>query len=144
LIVAVGVTGCAAVPDYPYMTEGQPHAEAIVAAVAQEWKADALLKSADPRMLEAFPEPKIKELVATCSRELGAPKEQRTLVTSTGIGVGAPTGKFASYIIELKCEKGTATVTINIQKVKDDWRVLAFWVNVQGQPRAALSPAAVP
>jgi len=50
-LVAVGLTGCAAVGDYPYMTEGQPHAEAVVAAVAREWKADALLKNADPSML---------------------------------------------------------------------------------------------
>jgi len=95
-------------------------------------------------MLEASPEPKIKELMATCSRELGASKQQRTLVGSTGIGVGAPMGKVASYIIELECEKGTARVTINIRKIKDDWKVLAFWINVQGQAAAVGSPSTVP
>jgi hypothetical protein len=137
------LAGCATVADYPYMKEGQPRAEAIVAAVARDWSPEELIKSADPRLLEAFPEPKIKELVATWSRTLGAPKSQQTLVGSTGVGVGSPSGKFASYLIELRCEKATANVKINLQKTKDKWAVIGFWVDIQeaGVRSSPMAPA---
>jgi hypothetical protein len=126
LLVTLQLVACTRVADYPYMTEGQSHADAIVAAVARDWKPDPLVLSADPRMLEVFPEPKIKELVAACSRTLGAPKHQETLLSQTGVEVGTFTGKSALYVIKLACERGTATIRIKVHKVKDDWKVLGF------------------
>jgi hypothetical protein len=122
--------------DYPYMEEGQTHAEALVSAVAREWKADELIKNADPQMLAAFPEPKVEELVAACSRTLGPWKSQRTLMGSTGVAVGVPSGKFASYLIELNGEKATAQVKINLHKVNDKWTVMGLWVDFQGSNNA--------
>jgi hypothetical protein len=110
------------------MVEGRPRAEAVVAAVSHEWNADELLKHADSKMLEALPEQKIREMVATSSRELGPAKSQKTVLSE--IRFGAPGGKYASYLIQLECEKGRARVRINLHKVASAWTVTGFWVQL--------------
>lgn len=133
---------CTPISDDAYTREGQPHAEAIVAAIAHDWKADELVKNADPHMLEAFPEPQIAKMMATCAKELGSVKRQQTLVVSSGVGVGSPSGKFASYIIEIEGEKATARVTIGIQRtIAERWVVVGFSLGIQ--PTGAGPPATV-
>ena len=127
------IAACTLVSDYPFMKEGQPHAEAIVAMVARDWKAKELIKLADPELLNVLPRPQIEKMITECSRALGRPKQQQTLMSSSGVaaGAGAGAGKFASYIIELQCEKATAKVKINLRKADNRWLVLGFWVDIQ-------------
>jgi hypothetical protein len=123
------------------MREGQPHAEAIVAALAREWNPDELTKRADADLLKEFPETRVRELVASWSQALGPAKSQQTLVGSTGVGVGSPSGKFASYLIELQCESGKARVNINLRKANETWSVIGFWVDVARPPPVSPSPS---
>ena len=127
----VGLLGalvaCSPVAGYRYMQEGKPHAETIVRSVSQEWNPDELIRVADRRMLDVFPEARIRETVATCATALGPIIRQQTITGSTGYETGV-FGLIASYVIELTGEDGTAQVTIKIQKSREKWRVLGFWV----------------
>ena len=138
----VVVASCGRAADYPYMVEGAPHAEAIVAALAREWNADELIKQMDPKLLAPSQETNFRELVATCSRELGRPRNQKTLLGSSGINVGVPPGKYAEYVIELQCEKATQQVKIRLRKVSNDWTVIGFWVGPSPATAASTSPGA--
>ena len=137
LLAACGLAG-----DHPYMVEGQPHAEAIVAAFAREWNADELIKHTSPQMLSAFPESNIRKLANMCSGGLGRPKSQKTLTGSAGVDVGVSPGKYALYLIELQCEKAAARVQIKLRKTQGDWAVIGFWVD--SEPTVGASPATAP
>ena len=122
------------------MKEGEPHAEAIVRAVSQDWDPEKLIEVADPRMLKAIPESNIKAMIQSCSQNLGSVKTQKTIMGSTGVATGM-SGEFASYMIDLEAEKGSAHIKINLQKVAGRWNVLGFWIQGQSQNAApAITP----
>lgn len=136
----LSVAACSTAPSYEYMKDGQPKAEAIVSQVAREWKAEALIQAADPRMLAAFPEPKIRDMLASCASALGAVKSQTTVIGTTGVETGI--GEFARYQIDLEGENGTARITIKLQREESTWKVLGFWVELQ-RPSGA-TPSSIP
>jgi len=136
-LVAVAVTVCVvdacAVNDTAYRDEGQAFVESAVRPIATEWNADELIARADPQFLEHLSEPKAREMVARLSSELGPLKRSTTQLATVGFNVGAWFGKGAQYTMKLECEKGTATLVVVARKVKERWRILGFWVNVEQQ-----------
>jgi len=137
---AVVCTSCG-VSDHTYMLEGRPFAENVVAAVTKDWSPDRLIEDADPKMLEVLPEAQVRDLVATCAREIGKVRNQETLIGSTGYGVGPLTGRYASYLIKLEGENRTANVRVNVRRNQGYWKVVGFWVELPtGAPYQATAP----
>src|SRR4051812_41556176 len=129
-VAAVLMTGCSIVADYPYMKEGQPHAEALVGSVVADWDATELINMADPRMLAVLPETKITDMFSVCSRSLGHISKQELIAGATGIET-AIAGKVATYRFGVQGDKAAARIVVKLQKVAGQWRVLGFWVELQ-------------
>jgi len=130
VMVSAVLAACNSIADYPYMKEGEPHAEEIVRSITEGWNADKLIETEDPRMQAIAPAQKVKEMIAECAVRLGAVKSQKTMVGSTGLETGV-SGMVASYIIDLDAEKGVGRVTIKLQKVANRWMVLGFWIQMK-------------
>lgn len=134
LVVAAVGAQCrvgGSVNDPAYLEEGKTFAEAAVHAIAQSWNSDELLKRADPAFLRALPEPQAREMIASCSKQLGPLKEATTQLSTVGINVGSATGKAAQYVMDLECEKKTGTLVILVRKSEQGWRILGFHVNIK-------------
>jgi len=130
--LVASLVGCAA-NDPQYRDEGQRFVDAAVQAIATTWNADELVKRADPQFLAALPEPKAREMVATLRSELGPLKQATPQVATVGYNAGAWFGKGAQYVVKLQCEKGAATLVVVARKTKEEWRILGFHVNIDGQ-----------
>ena len=122
-----------AVNDAAYRDEGQSFVDSSVQAIATNWNADELVKRADPRFLDALPEPKARQMIADISKELGPLKHATPQLTTVGYNLGAWSGKGAQDVIRLECAKGTATLVVVAQKAQDAWRILGFYVNMDAQ-----------
>jgi hypothetical protein len=119
------------VNDPVYLEEGKTFAEAAVPAIARSWSAEELLKRVDPEFLRAMPEPQARQMIASCSRQLGPLEQATTQLSTVGINVGPWTGKIAQYVMNLECEKKDGTLAIVVRKSGEQWRILGFHVNIQ-------------
>ena len=116
--------------DYSYMREGEPFATSLVQDVTKDWSSDKLVAQADPRMLKVFPESEIKKMLAQCAEGLGPVKRQETLAGRVSVETAIP-GKTVLYTIDVEGEKANGRITVKLQKLDGEWKVLGFWIQRQ-------------
>jgi hypothetical protein len=119
------------VNDPAYLAESQEFVETAVRVIVADWDPEELIKRSDPQFLKALPPPQVRELMATCSRELGHVKHISTEFATVGVNAGAWQGKAAQIRLLLDCEKTQARVTVVARKVEKTWTILGFHVDVK-------------
>lgn len=126
-MAAVGCQQQAPDTGYAYANEGRPYANELLRAVSREWKADWLVKMADPRMLAVAPESKIHEMMDAVANAYGPARRQEMLAMNVGVETDIA-GTTATYLFRLDCEKKAARVVIKMQKSEGHWKALGFRV----------------
>src|SRR5262245_7736497 len=129
--LALLISGGCNIADPAYLAEGQSFAEAAINAVGKDWDASELVRRADPLFLQALPEPRVREMVATCSRDLGPLKRATTQLATVGLTADPWIRKRAQFTMRLDCEKKEATAVVAVRKRNDQWRIVAFYVDIK-------------
>jgi hypothetical protein len=127
-VVVLLIAGCRPNQEYQYMRAGQPHAEAVAAALGSDWDSEVLFRAADPRVLHGRFRQDVTATIRELAGRLGPSKRQVTVEGATRFGVGSVSGQSATYVIIAECERGVAEIRISMQLQDDTWRVVGFGV----------------
>jgi hypothetical protein len=70
-------------------------------------------------------------MIAICSRDLGPLKRATTQLSTAGLTADPWIGKRAQFTMHLECEKRDATAVVGVRRVDDQWRIVAFYVDIK-------------
>jgi hypothetical protein len=100
-----------------------------VPEIARAWEPSQLLERADPQLLSTVPASDLRKTLAMLSSALGPGKRSEIRFGVVSFTLGSGFGWHASFIVDLVCEKGAATVTVNVRQRGRSWKILGFWVS---------------
>jgi hypothetical protein len=121
-------------------SQSKEYVDSAIPAIVLNWSEQELEKRADIELLKATPNNSIHNLFAYSSENLGSFKKyDGSKGEASIISTNLETTITANYIANAEFEKSPATIQISLIKRGEEWKILSFHVNINGNPPSSSS-----